>query len=136
MKSFYLFIDSLEAGTREPADFVLNLEDKLPSNFNRVGIKSISLVHSIPNIEYICYVRTDLLNKDDNYYNCNQSDILAVFPIGLPIRKYVFHRFPNTYKNLKSSDFNSVRLTLSNQKNIIFYGKIEHVIYELEFVND
>ena len=134
MKSFHLIIDS--KGAKEPSDFIFYLDDKLPSDLTRVAIKSISILQPghIANPDYVCYIHTDMLNKDDNYLNTQKTDILALFPVNHSYqRKYVFHKFSNTFKKLKSADINSIRLTLTDQKNKILSGMIQHIIYEIEF---
>ena len=79
----------------------------------------------------MCYIHCDLLNKDDNLFNGEKSDILANFLLMSP-GKNVFYKFGGIYKNLKSSDFTSIRLTLRDQKhNLLSLGGI---VYELEFV--
>ena len=72
MKSFNFTID-----TSIP-DFTLYLHEKIPSPFRRVGLKSIIITQELTQIEKNIYVHCDILNKDDNFYNGEQSDILAI----------------------------------------------------------
>ena len=131
MKRFHLIID-----TSTP-DFTLYLHGKIPSHFRRVGLKSIIITQELTRIERNIYVHCDILNKDDNFYNGKQSDILAVVTQNRYIqKKCVITTFDNcSYKNIKSPDFTSIRIFLTHQTNLPFEttGRLA-IIYELEFI--
>jgi len=103
MKSFYLIIDSLALKVPDPSDITLQLKEKIPSPFNRVGITNIIFAQSAPG-DSICYIHCDILNKDDNILNGERSDILAIVPVNAP-KRYLFYRPVNQHKELKSSTF-------------------------------
>src|SRR5208282_1924236 len=105
MKRFHLIID-----TSTP-DFTLYLHEKIPSHFRRAGLKSIIITQELTKIERNIYVHCDILNKDDNFYNGKQSDILAVVTQNRYLnKKYVIIEFYNcSYKNIKFPGFTSIR---------------------------
>ena len=130
MKSLYLTVDSLALKAEEPTDITLYLDETLPSNFDRVGLRSITI--SQPVQDHFYYVHCDLLNKDDNLFNGEKSDILVYFVVNQS-KKFVSHKFGGIlHKNLKSSDFTSIRLTLKDRHGMVV--KLQHVTYELEFI--
>src|SRR5271165_1418196 len=118
-------------------DFTLYLHDKIPSHFRKIGLKSITITQELTKIEKNVYVHCDILNKDDNFYNGKQSDILAIVTQNRYIqKKCVITTFDKcSYKNLKSSNFTSIQIFLTHQNNLPFEttGRLA-VIYELEFI--
>src|SRR5271155_3833837 len=99
MESFHLIIDS------SMPDFTLYLHEKIPNYFRKIGLKSIIITQELTKIEKNIYVHCDLLNKDDNFYNGEQSDILAIVAQNRYLnKKYVITTFDNcSYKNIKST---------------------------------
>lgn len=132
MKNFYLVIDSLALNVPDPSDITLYLKEKIPYHFTRVGIKSIILLYSPPG-ESICYIHCDILNKDDNILNGERSDVLAIVPVVGP-KKYWIYRPVNLHKEIKSSNFTSIRITLTDRDNVQM-KHLKHLICELEFIN-
>ena len=134
MKSFYLTVDSLTLNADNPTDITFYLSEKLPYNFNRVGLRSLILLQPNEPIPEECYfIHCDLLNKDDNLYNGVKSDVLT-FVVVTKSKKYISYKYGGIlYKYLKSSDFTSIRLSLTDQvANEIL---LDRVVYELEFIN-
>ena len=131
MKSLNFTID-----TSMP-DFTLYLHEKIPSHFRRVGLKSIIITQELTLIEKNIYVHCDILNKDDNLYNGEQSDILAIVAQNLYLKKKcVITAFDScSYKNIKSTDFTSIRMILAHQNNLPFEtsGRL-FITYELQFI--
>ena len=131
MKSFHLIIDT------SMHDFTLYLHEKIPNHFRKIGLKSIIITQELTKIEKNIYVHCNILNKDDNFYNGEQSDILAIVAQNRYInKKCVITTFDNcSYKNIKSPDFASIRMLLTHQNNLPFEtnGKLA-VTYELEFI--
>ena len=131
MKSSNFIID-----TSMP-DFTLYFHEKIPSHLRRVGLKSIIITQELTKIEKNIYVHCDILNKDDNFYNGKQSDILAIVMQNRNInKKCVITAFDNcSYKNIKSTDFTSIRMILTHQNNLPFDTSVRlAVTYELEFI--
>src|SRR5271157_3551388 len=116
MKNFHLIIDT------NTHDFKLYLHEKIPNHFRRIGLKSIIITQELTKIEKNIYVRCDLLNKDDNLYNGEQSDILAIVAQNRYLnKKCVIAAFDNcSYKNIKSPDFTAIRIFLTHQNNLPF----------------
>ncbi len=118
-------------------DFTLYLHEKIPSHFRKIGLKSITITQELTKIEKNVYVHCDIMNKDDNFYNGKQSDILAIVTQNRYIqKKCVITTFDNcSYKNIKSPDFTSIRIFLTHQTNLPFEttGRLA-IIYELEFI--
>ena len=65
--------------------------------------------------------------------NGERCDILAILPVHTPI-KYWFYKSVSLYKELKSTNFTSIRITLTDKENERLKN-IRHVIFELEFIN-
>ncbi len=131
MESFHLIIDT------SIHDFTLYFYEKIPNYFRRIGLKSIIITQELIKIEKNIYVHCDILNKDDNFYNGKQSDILAIVMQNRNInKKCVITAFDNcSYKNIKSSDFTSIRMFLTHQNNLPFETSVRlAVTYELEFI--
>ena len=103
-------------------DFTLYIHEKIPSHFRKIGLKSIIITQELTMIEKIIYVHCDLLNKDDNFYNGEQSDILAIVAQNRYLKKKcVITTFDNcSYKNIKSTDFTSMRMILTHQNSLPF----------------
>ena len=131
MKSLHLIIDA------STPDFTLYIHGKIPSHFRKIGMKSIIITQELTKIEKNIYVHCDVLNKDDNLYNGEQSDILAIVAQNRYLtKKCVITTFDNcSYKNIKSPDFTSIRMLLTHQNNLPFEtsGRLA-VTYELEFI--
>src|SRR5271167_26983 len=131
MKSLHFTID-----TTTP-DFTLYLHERIPSLLRKIGLKSIIITQELTKIEKNIYVHCDILNKDDNFYNGKQSDILAIVTQNRYIqKKCIITTFDNcSYKNLKSPDFTSIRIFLTHQNNqpLETTGRLA-VIFELEFI--
>ena len=131
MKSLNLMIDACMP------DFTLYFHEKIPSHFGRVGLKSIIITQELTLIEKNIYVHCDILNKDDNFYNGEQSDILAVVMQNRNLKKRcVITAFDNcSYRNIKSTDFTSIRMLLTHQNNLSLESSVRlAVTYELEFI--
>jgi len=129
MKRFHLIIDT---GMH---DFTLYFREKIPQHFRRVALKSIIITQESTKIEKNIYVHCDILNKNDNLYNGEQSDILAIIAQNRYInKKCVITSFDNClYKNIKSTDLTSIRMFLTDQNNRPYEisGGLS-VTYELE----
>ena len=98
-------------------DFTLYLQEKFPSHFRNIGLKSIIITQELTKIEKNIYVHCDILNKDDNFYNGEQSDILAIVAQNRYLnKKCAITAFDNcSDKNIKSTDFTSIRMFLTHQ---------------------
>ena len=131
MKSFHLTIDSLALNAHNPSDITVNLEKKIPSYLTRVCTKNVVISYSGPR-DSIGYIHCDILNRDDNVLNEEKSDVLAIIPINAT-KKYIFQKSASIHKDLKSSDFTSIRITLTGRNNVSLKN-VAHVIYELEFI--
>src|SRR5271155_2469543 len=105
MKNFHIIIDT------NAQDHTLQLDKMIPTDFKRIGLKSIVITLESTKIYKNIFIHCDILNKDDNIYNGEQSDILAIVPNNRhSSRKYVACMFENClYKNIKSSQFTSIR---------------------------
>ena len=115
-----MIIDSLLLG--DPNDLTLYLEEKFPSDLERVTLKAVTLYNKAQNTKTV-YIHCDILNKDENFFNGKRSDIIGFLP-GNKLQA----TFGNTSKSLKSNDFTSIRLRLSEPlENLV------RIIYELEF---
>ena len=131
MKSFHLIIDT------SSHDFTLHLHEKIPPNLTRIGLKSIIITQESAKIEKNIYVHCDILNKDDNFYNGEQSDILAVVTQNRYLnKKYLIIEFANcSYKNIKFPGFTSIRMFLTDQNNLACeVNEGFSVTYELELI--
>ena len=74
---------------------------------------------------HFVYIHCNILNNNENYFNGKNSDIIAFLP-----SNRLQAIFGNVPKALKSTDFTSIRLSLSEPvENLI------RIIYELEFVS-
>ena len=118
-------------------DFTLYLHEKIPTHFRKIGLKSIIITQELTKIEKNIYVHCDILNKDDNFYNGKQSDILATVMQNRNInKKCVITAFDNcSYKNIKSTDFTSIRMILTHQNNLPFEtsGRL-FITYDLQYI--
>ena len=128
-RRLHLIIDSSLLG--DPNDLTLYLEEKFPSDLERVTLKAVTLYNKAQNTMdsrspasgKAIYIHCDILNKDENFFNGKRSDIIGFLP-GNKLQA----SFGNTSKSLKSSDFTSIRLRLSEPlENLV------RIIYELEF---
>jgi hypothetical protein len=137
MKSFHIIIDSIGLKTEHPQNCRFYIHEKIPSTFKRIGLKSIAITLDSSMIFKNVYVHCDLLNKDDNLFNGGRSDILAVVANNRHVpKKYLFYQFENCiYKNIKSSDFNSIQLSLTDYNNDPYEinGGLT-ITYELELI--
>jgi len=131
MKSFHLTIDSLALSAQNPSDITVYLEKKIPSYLTRVSGKNVIISYSGQR-DSICYIHCDILNRDDNVLNDEKSDVLAIIPVNAT-KKYIFHKPASIYKDLKSTDFTSIRIVLTDRDNVPL-KHLAHIIYELEFI--
>ena len=130
MKSLYLIIDTL-ALDANGHDATLYLENQIPWELRKVGLKSITIYAS--DVSRIfksqafdfrhIFIHCDIINRDDNLFNNTKSDILAMIgainpPQMGPLKKSIIFKFDScSYKSLKSTDFTSIRMYLTSSDN-------------------
>ena len=148
-----MIIDSLALKAEEPQDLTLYLEESIDPHIRKVALKSVTILHSVEMAKLFqnsctrgfasknIYIHCDILDRDTNYFNNKKSDILAhisYYRIAVTKKCAVFNFKNCLYKNLKSSDFTSIRLYLAGcDGSPLSLGELGGnigLIYELEFI--
>lgn len=126
-----LIIDSLKLGCKDHADITVYIKDDVLTKYNTFNLNNILIKHVEvrQKIDYICYIRCSLIDKDTNIFNGEKSDIIGVIPVFLNNPKRYFDYRLNIQRSIGSKDFNAIRITLEGFHDNV----IEHVVYELEF---
>ena len=122
--------------TSNNADATFYLKDRTFAKYNTFNLCSITIKHVEvrQKIDFICYIHCTLVAKDDNFFNTRRSDIIGVVPLFFNnAKRYFHHKFPNIKRNMRTKDFNSIRISLRDGHGQLLDNIIEHVVYELEF---
>jgi hypothetical protein len=137
-----LTIDSSELGIEIPGNFTLPLENFNCESYNRVALNHIYLHHE-HDVRLLfrfngrvrpIYIRSSLLNKDDNLLNGQKSDVIGIlYPETRSKLESLSAQLPsNSYKLVKSDSKIGMSLTSADGIPVDEKSKFE-VIYELEF---
>lgn len=152
--SFTILIDSLTLSSSMPQDITIYLNNTIPEHLTKVGLKYLFMHHQTDLMRIFAadarvhpflafkniYVHCDIISKDTNYLNGEKSDLLFVAPYNSnPNRRCSVYNIENClYKNLKSTNFTSIRIYLTDNYNTILdsnsIGGQLALVYELDFV--
>ena len=126
-----LIIDSLKLGCKDHAEITVYIKDDVLTKYNTFNLNNILIKHVEvrQKIDYICYIRCSLIDKDTNIFNGEKSDIIGVISVFLNNPRRYFDYGLNIHRSIGSKDFNAIRITLEGFHDNV----IEHVVYELEF---
>jgi len=135
-----LIIDSSAFNPLTSEDFTIYLKNRIPSHIKWVRLKSVTFISTI-NIypllqskDYI-YINCDIIDTDMNLFNSNRSPILSMMLIPRSVKGCVNFKFDNSsFKKLKSAEFTSIRLYLTNyDQTLVTAHQSFAIVYELEF---
>ena len=120
-----MIIDSLTLA--DPHDVTLYLSEKLPSELRWLTLKGVTFYLNKAEKTKTVYIHCDILNTDENFFNGKKSDIIGAVA-AISAAEYSSHTFGNVAKSLKSTDFTSIRFSLSKR-----IENLNRIIYQLEF---
>lgn len=135
-----IIIDNSALSCPKSEDLTIYLKNRIPSHIKWLRLKSVVFVSTI-NIytllqseDYI-YVNCDIIDTDMNLFNSNRSPILSMIQIPRSANRCVTVKFDSSsFRKLKSTEFTSLRLYLTNHdQTLVTAHQSFAIVYELEF---
>jgi len=142
-RTLYVTIDTLKMNIDSPDNFEVSLENCDLERYSRIRLKQMVILHDTDTSEIFrffgvdirpIYVHCNLLNKDDNIVNGQQSNVIFILsPDTRSFKKVLTKRLPGNSSRLLKHD-NKLRLLLTDRDGTA----LEHAqqfsfIFDFEF---